>query len=100
MTRKKATEIVTKFLKDMNPDTWDGNGNKPESFDEHGWQCSLSDDVNLEITFAYDEEDGWHHSCDLVHKSDNSSFDMLSGYGIDSLENIIDTVLDLCCDYE
>ena len=100
MTRKKATEIVTKFLKDMNPDTWDGNGNKPESFDEHGWQCSLSDDVNLEITFAYDEEDGWHHYCDLVHKSDTSSFDMLSGYGIDSLENIIDTVLDLCCDYE
>lgn len=100
MTRKKATEIVTKFLKDMNPDAWDGNGNKPESFDEHGWQCSLLDDVNLEITFAYDEEDGWHHYCDLVHKSDNSSFDMLSGYGIDSLENIIDTVLDLCCDYE
>lgn len=26
--------------------------------------------------------------------------DMLSGYGIDSPQNIIDTVLDLCRDYE
>lgn len=34
MTREKATKIVTDFLSDMNPDMWDGNGNKPESFDE------------------------------------------------------------------
>ena len=29
MTREKATKIVTDFLNDMNPDMWDGNGNKP-----------------------------------------------------------------------
>lgn len=37
MTREKATKIVTEFLKDMNPNMWNGNGNKPESFDEHSW---------------------------------------------------------------
>lgn len=100
MTREKATKIVTEFLKDMNPDMWNGNGNKPESFDEHSWGYSLTDDVNLEITFVNDEEDGWCHYCDLVYASDNTSFDMSSWYGIDSVQNIIDTVLDLCRDYE
>lgn len=61
MKIEKATKIVTEFLKDMNPDMWNGNGNKPESFDEHGWQYSLTDDVNLEITFVNNEEDGWCH---------------------------------------
>lgn len=100
MIREKATKIVTEFLKDMNSDMWSGNGNKPESFDEHSWQYALTDDVNLEITFVNNEEDGWCHYCDLVYASDNTSFDMLSGYGIDSVQNIIDTVLDLCRDYD
>lgn len=100
MTREKATKIVTEFLKDMNPDMWNGNGNKPESFDEHSWQYPLTDGVNLEITFVNDVEDDWHHCCDLVYTSDNSSFNMLSGYGFDSPQNIIDTVLDLCRDYK
>ena len=29
----------------------------------------------------------------------DSSFDMLSGYGIDSVLNVTDTVMDLCRDY-
>lgn len=37
MTIEKTSKIVTNFLKDMNPDMWDGNGNKPKSFDERGW---------------------------------------------------------------
>lgn len=100
MTREKASKIVTDFLKDMNPDMWDGNGDMPKSFDERGWQYPLTDKVNLEITFVKDDEDEWCHYCDLVYTSDNSSFDILSGYGTDSPQNIIDTVLDLCRDYE
>lgn len=60
----------------------------------------IVDGINLEITFAYDEEDGWHHYCDLVYTKDNSSFDLMSGYGIDSKLNVIDTVMDICRDYE
>ena len=100
MTIDTATKIATDFLKDMNPDMWDGNGDKPKSFDERGWQYPLTDNVNLEITFVNGKGDGWHHCCDLVHTSDDSSFGMLSGYGIDSKQNIIDTVLRLCRDCE
>lgn len=42
---------------------------------------------------------GWCHYCDLVYQSDDSSFDMLSGHGIDSILNVTDTVMDLCRDY-
>lgn len=68
-------------------------------FDNRAWQYPLTDDVNLEITFVYNEEDGWCHYCDLVYQSDDSSFDMLSGHGIDSILNVTDTVMDLCRDY-
>ncbi len=44
--------------------------------------------------------DGWHHYCDLVYTKDNSSFDLMSGYGIDSKLNVIDTVMDICRNYE
>ena len=84
MTNETATKIVTEFLKDMNPDMWDGNGDKPASFDERSWRYPITMNIDLEITFAKDEEDGWRHYCNLVRLSDDSSFGMLSGYGIDS----------------
>lgn len=87
------------FFADMNPSLWNGSTSMPKSFDDRAWQYPLTDDVNLEITFVYNEEDGWCHYCDLVYQSDDSSFDMLSGYGIDSILNVTDTVMDLCRDY-
>lgn len=78
---------------------WNGSTSMPKSFDNRAWQYPLTDDVNLEITFVYNEEDGWCHYCDLVYQSDDSSFDMLSGHGIDSILNVTDTVMDLCRDY-
>ena len=100
MKRETAEKIVKNFFNQMNPDMWSGNGNRPISFDDRAWQDPLTNEVNLELTFVNNEEDGWCHYCDLVYESDNVSFDMLSGYGIDSVQNIIDTVLDLCRDYE
>lgn len=100
MKRETAEKIAKDFLNQMNPEMWDGNGEKPESFDNRALEYPLTNEVNLEITFVNNEEDGWCHYCDLVCASDDASFDMLSGYGIDSVQNIIDTVLDLCRDYE
>lgn len=100
MKRETAEKIAKDFFNQMNHEMWNGNGNRPTSFDDRAWQYPLTNEVNLEITFVNNEEDGWCHYCDLVYASDNSSFDMLSGYGIDSVQNIIDTVLDLCRDYE
>ena len=99
MNRTKASAIVNDFFADMNPSLWNGSTSMPKSFDNRAWQYPLTDAVNLEITFVYNEEDGWCHYCDLVYQSDDSSFDMLSGHGIDSILNVTDTVMDLCRDY-
>lgn len=99
MTREHADFIAKQFLQDMNPDMWDGEGCEPTTFDEMIWEYPLTETISLEIVFTYDDSDGWCHCCDLVHRVDDSSFDMMSGYGIDSLLNITDTVMDLCRDY-
>lgn len=99
MKRVIAIAAAYSFIKDMNPDFWDGKGKKTDSFKDYPWQCSLNEDVNLEITFVYNEVDGWHHCCDLVNKSDNSSFDMLSGNSINSVIDLTNTIMDLCKDY-
>lgn len=80
----------------MNPDLWNGEGNKPKSFNEMIWDYPISDTVNLEVTFGYDELDGWKYYCDLVYESDNSSFAEQSGYGINFPHNITNTILELC----
>ena len=106
MTREKASEIVKDFLKNMNPDMWDGNGNKPKSFEpeslyDRNRLYPLTDRVNLIITFVNNEEEGWHHRCDLVYGNAwYNSFDTLSGCGIDSMQNIVYTVLSLCRRHE
>lgn len=98
MTREKAENIVNDFFKEMNPTFWNGKGNKPQTFREETWEFNLTDDVSLEIVSAQDDEE-WNHYCDLVYTSSGESFDMLSGYGIDSPLNLIDTIMDLCKEY-
>lgn len=96
MDKEMAKSIIDDFFSDMNPDLWNGNGDKPVSFDSRPWQYPLSNEVNLEITVVFDTENGWYHCCDLVHTQDDSSFDVASGSGIDSKEKIADTVMKLC----
>lgn len=98
MTREKAKNIVDAFFKDMNPTFWNGKGNKPQTFKEQIWEFSLTDNVSLEITLSQDDNE-WNHYCDLVYTFSGESFDMLSGYGIDSPLNLVDTIMDLCKEY-
>ena len=98
MTREKAENIVNDFFKEMNPTFWNGKGNKPQTFKEQICEFDLTDNVSLEITFVQDDNE-WKHYCDLVYTSSGESFDVLSGYGIDSPLNLIDTILDLCKEY-
>lgn len=99
MKRNKAIRIVNEFFEDMNPTYWDGIGKKPELFKEDIWEYPLTKNVHLEITFVYDDIDGWHHYCDIVDNNSNDSIEMLSGYGIDSALNLVDTVMALCMEY-
>lgn len=36
MTKEKAKLIADSFLDNMNPDLWNGEGNKPKSFNDMG----------------------------------------------------------------
>lgn len=95
MNRAKAEQIVSEFLRDMNPHLWDGKKSpKPTSFDDHPWEYPLSETVNLEITFA--EDDGWRCCCDLVDSQSNTSFDMRSCSEINSAARIANVVIELC----
>ena len=94
MIRARANTIVNDFFRDMNPTFWNGSGNKPSTFNEGIWEYPLTEETHLEITFAYDDVDGWHHYCDLVDTKSNDSVEMLSGYGIDSALNLADNSSD------
>ena len=96
MTQAKAHLIANTFLREMNPTFWDGTGDKPDSFDERTWECSLTENVRLEIVFAYDE--CWSYYCDLVMGED--SFKQMRGSKINSPVELMKTVQDLCVDYE
>ena len=101
MKNIKATTIVNRFYEEINPDMWDGSGKMPDSFDTHAWEYPLTDTVHLELAFGYDESNGgWKYFCDLVYSSDNSSFDMTSGHEINSPQNMINSVMQLCREYE
>lgn len=101
MKRENAYDIANSFMKDMNPDLWDGNGEKPPTFIELIWECELSKYADLNISMGYCEEEGCCiHRCEIVDKRGDTVIEMLSGYGIDSVENLTDTILDLCRNYE
>lgn len=101
MTREKASMIANDFFKDMNPAFWNGQGDKPLTFDERIWECELSEYDDLDISFYYDDiEAEWVHCCEIVDKQSNEMTEMLTGYGIDSMLNLIDTIMDICRYYE
>lgn len=100
MTRGKANSIVNDFFRDMNPTYWNGTGNKPSSFDTRVWEYSLQNGVSLDISFENNGIEGWCHYCELVDEASNEIMECLSGYGIDSALNLVDTVMDLCREYD
>lgn len=63
MNREKANMIALHFLRIMNPDNWNGIGEKPNSFNTLIKTYDIqSDDYELDISFEYDKEDNeWLH---------------------------------------
>ena len=101
MTREKANIIANDFFRDMNPTFWNGEGDRPSSFDERIWEYKLSEDDRLDISLYHsDYDEGWVHCCEIVDDASNTMMEMLTGYGIDSTLNLVDTIMDLCRDYE
>ena len=81
MKKTRVKLIVKEFYKQMNPDMWDGSGERPDSFDTHAWEYPLTDAVHLELAFGYDESDGgWKYFCDKW--GDDLIEEIASEYGI------------------
>lgn len=101
MTKEKANMIANDFFKDMNPTLWNGEGNKPSTFDERIWEYELSKDDYLDISFYYDFFGAeWFHCCEIVDKQSDEMTAMLSGCGINSILNLVDTIMNICKNYE
>lgn len=95
MTRKDAEKIAQDFFKRCNPEMWDGNGEKPKSVDTRIYEIPLPGFVRLDLSIADDGVDGWCHFCEIVDIISDEMVEMQSGYGIDSIPNLTDTILGL-----
>lgn len=96
--REKAEKIANDFLEKMNPTNWNGEGRRPKSFDTRivTYDINSINGNELDISFDYLEEDGWTHYCELRNKETGELMILLHGYGVDSLQNLVDTIMDIC----
>lgn len=102
-SEEKAKKIAEDFLSRMNPTNWDGVGKRPKKFDTRivTYNIGSVNGNELDISFEYlnkDEGDkpGWTHYCELRDKVTGDLMIPLHGYGIDSVQNLIDTIMDIC----
>lgn len=96
----KPEEIAKAFLHEMNPTNWDGQGEMPAGFDTRTMEF-ITDmpDVLLDISFKFCMEDDstfqWENCCELVQESSDTIIERVYGYGINSVQNLTDTISQL-----
>lgn len=105
MKREDVEKIARHHLSKMNPDMWDGDGMEPKTFDSRIVTYQLSDGMELDISFEKDKnpdtkKNEWEHYCELRYATNGDCLIPLHGYGIDSLQNLADTIDDVCSGYE
>lgn len=96
---EKARRIAEDFISEMNPDNWDGIGEKPNSFNTliKTYDIDSKNNNELDISFDYDKEEKcWMYYCELRDKINEELIIPLHGYGIDSVQNLTDTIMDIC----
>ena len=100
MTDNAAQKIAANFIKEHNPNNWDGNGKPDKDFSE---KLEVYDifkcDVYMVILFEMYEGE-WLHFVKLYRKLDDQLIDGYHGYGVNSVQNMVDTIMDVCVDYE
>lgn len=62
---KQARGIAAKHIGRTNPDGWNGTGPRPDSVDTLLNTYHIGDNAEIGIYFAYFEESGWLHVCEL-----------------------------------
>ena len=104
-SEEKSRKIAEDFLYKTNPTNWNGVGRRPKNFSTRIVTYNI-DSINwneLDISFEYldkDESDipGWTHYCELRDKETGDLMIPLHGYGINSVQNLVDTIMDICSD--
>lgn len=103
MERTEAKIIAKEFIGEMNPDLWDGIGEKPDNLDTRIVTYDINSENNNELDISLELEDNpetgkkeWTHCCELRDKDNGELMEMQHGYGIDSVPNLTDTILDIC----
>lgn len=97
---ERAKEIAENFLSKMNPDMWNGDGLPPTNLDTRvvSYDIGSRNGNRLDISMMLDSVGGWCHCCELVDEEMNELIIPLTGYGIDSVNNLVNTILDVCMD--
>lgn len=100
MKRHQAEKIAENFIKEMNPNMWNGVGEKPSSFDTRIATYNINSRNNNELGISFELEENpdtlemeWTHYCELRDKSSRELVECLHGYGIDSIHNLTDTII-------
>lgn len=102
MERIEAERIAQEFIDEMNPDLWNGIGDTPDNLDTRIVTYNINSENNeLDISLELEEnpetgEKEWTHCCELRDKDNGDLMDIQHGYGIDSIPNLADTILDIC----
>lgn len=92
---KTAIEIAKAHLAYANPSSWDGTGNPPADFDSRIRTYRINACTELDISFEQERGDGWLHCCELRDTTTDDLLEILHGYGVDSPQNLADTIEDI-----
>lgn len=100
MNHNKALEIANEFLKEMNPNLWDGKGDMPD--DVHPWLFEEEVDelskydlcLNICITDGWGD-DAYRLYVEIVKKQDYSAEHQLSTESINSADEIANLIVQI-----
>ena len=93
---ERAIKIAQEHIQRTNPSLWNGLSERPIDFDSHIITYPIDEDTDMDISFEYEKEDGWLHLCELRCRHTGELLNIVHGYGIDSPQNLTDTIEDIC----
>lgn len=97
---KVIYKIAEWFIKTHNPNNWDGNGEPDKDFSEELEVYDIFEgDVYMVILFEM-YEGNWSHFVKLYRKSDDQLIDGYHEDVINSVQSMVDTILDICREYD
>lgn len=86
-----SIDIANMHLHKANPSMWDGTGTRPSDFNQRIGTYNV--DSNMEVDVSFEQENGvWLHYCELRDKETEELLDVVHGYGVNSPQNIADSI--------